>query len=125
MQTLSFPFNFIKYSIDTAQAEVMVGNYLRKPEALLMQKLWNVGETKCIVATGMKCLFQRVETVKKMYIPRDLRELNEAGDIFAKDEEKIQVRVICPEKMKLYRRAQCCGCLCCVGCPCCVADVEG
>ena len=31
MRALSFPFNFLKYFVDSDQAEIMVGNYLRKP----------------------------------------------------------------------------------------------
>ena len=76
MRALSFPFNFIRYFVDRDQAEIMVANYLRKPEAALMQKLWNVGETECIVTTGMKCLFDKIRTVKKIYVPRYLLTQN-------------------------------------------------
>lgn len=76
MRALSFPFNFIRYFVDRDQAEIMVANYLRKPEAALMQKLWNVGETECIVTTGMKCLFDKIRTVKKIYVPRYLLAQN-------------------------------------------------
>lgn len=85
LRTLSFPFNFMRYFFDSEQAEIMVGNYFRKPEAELMQKLWNVGERECIVTTGMKCLFQRVNTVKKIHIPRRELSPDESIDIYTKD----------------------------------------
>lgn len=69
-RSLSFPLNFVRYFFDSSQAEIMVANHLRKPDTELMQKLWNVGETECIAANGMKCMLPRINTVKKLFIPR-------------------------------------------------------
>jgi hypothetical protein len=44
VRSLLFPINFVRYFFDFDQAEIIVSNHLRKPNAELMQNLWNVGE---------------------------------------------------------------------------------
>lgn len=124
MRSLSFPFNFLRFFFDTNQAEIMVANHLRKPDTELMQKLWNVGETECITSYGMKCMLPRINTVKKLFIPRRQMTLGEDVDIYTKDEDTITLRIMSPRPILLYGRTQCCGCLCSRSCPCCIATMQ-